>query len=65
MPPGYDYTVEPLNRPRARTSVWEKWSRSGKANPQLLLDPADLGAQTAAIEEKLLHRDMRPMRLRE
>lgn len=65
MPPTYDYTVEPLQRPRARTAVWEKWSPSGTANPMLLLDPQNLPAQAAAFEEKLIHRDPRPMRLRE
>lgn len=70
MPAGYDFAMEPSQRPFARTPIWEKWaaSQSPGAPPDysmLLLNPRDLPSQTSAFEEQLVQRDMRPTRLRE
>lgn len=68
LPGGYDYTMEPRLRALVRGGVWHAWkaaSPEASENPMVLLSPANLEAQSAAFEEKLVQRDTRPVRLRE
>lgn len=73
LPTGYDYVVEPNERPAAWEQVWSLWqSRStnlpATARPlpaEVLVQPTATPPESGPLVEILRQRNHRPMRLRE
>ena len=67
IPAGYDYTIEPKNRPPMRAAVWSAWEEENKAGSanlnELLITKGRIDRER--YDAILKQRDERAVRLRE
>lgn len=71
LPAGYDYVIDPRERPPVREAVWSSWGSNTATPPaaavaaRTLAQPGALSDIRGRFEALLRERDHRPMRLRE